>query len=412
MQAESLLTKLLGTQGWTIGKWSVDDDTHSVTVCVEPAHAWGYCSTCGAACKHLRGTLKRRRWRHLDLCLYPAYIESPLRRVECRRCGLRVEAVPWARPGSRFSHELEDAMLRMARDSSFLAVATHFKVGWKVVRAMVTRLIRWYSQRPRQKALRVIGVDEISYGRGRDKYLTVVWDHVAGEVVWVGQGRERGTLDQFYTKLGKGRCGKLRVVTMDMSESYIQATRNAAANADIVFDRFHIERHLTRAVDEIRKEEFFRNGGEARRWFQGKKWLLLAKHRRVHWRHRTPLYELLLLNTRLFRAYVAKEAFEHFWTYKTREGALRFLNRWVDALRWQRLEPLKRFARMLFDHIDGVVAWATERVTNAALEGNNARIRSLSHRAHGFRNVTQLIERIFHCFAQVTMPWLPHSRRA
>jgi len=117
---------------------------------------------------------------------------------------------------------------------------------------------------------------------------------------------------------------------------------------------------------------------------------------------------LLVLNRRLYRAYVAKEAFEHFWTYRSRAGALGYLQGWLKMLRWQRLAPLKRFAQMLFDHLDGVLAWATERLSNAALEGNNARIRSLSHRAHGFRNVRNLIERIFHCFTPTAMPWIVH----
>jgi transposase len=198
---------------------------------------------------------------------------------------------------------------------------------------------------------------------------------------------------------------------MDMAPGYIQATRTAAAQATIVFDRFHIERHLTRAVDEVRKEEFFRQGEYGRRLLRGKKWLLLRRHRRVHWRRRSVLYDLLALNRRLCRAYVAKELFEHFWSYRSREGAFTFLSRWAASLRWQRLQPLRRFADMLFKHLDGVLAWAKERITNAALEGNNARIRGLSHRAHGFRNVANLVERIYHAFAPASMPRIPHPRR-
>ena len=265
----------------------------------------------------------------------------------------------------------------------------------------------WASQQPRRHALRLIGVDEVSYGRGQQKYLTVVWDHEAGAVVWVGAGREQATLERFYAHLGRRRCRKLAVVTMDMCAGYMRATRAAAAQATIVFDRFHIERHLVRAVDEIRKQEFFRAGAWRRRLVRGKKWLLLTKQRRLRrQRRRGTLLELLVLNRRLYRAYVAKETFEHFWTYRTRAGALAYLQGWVRLLRWQRLAPLQRFAQMLFAHLDGVLAWATERLSNAALEGNNARIRSLSHRAHGFRNVRNLIERIYHCFTPTALPWL------
>lgn len=382
-----------------------------VVIRVEPTRHWGFCSGCGRVCKRLRGTPKRRRrWQHLELGLYRSVIESPLRRVHCGRCGLVLEAVPWARPGSRLSRELEDAMLRLARQASFLAVARHYGVGWKVVSALVARLIRWFTKRPRRHALRVIGVDEISYGRGQSKYLTVVWDHEAGEVVWVGSGREGEVLGRFYAMLGKRRCAKLRVVTMDMWPGYIRETKRAAPQSTIVFDRFHIERHLTRAVDEVRKEEFFRRGAEGRKVLRGKKWLLLRKHRRVHWRRRPELYQLLRLNRRLCKAYVLKELFERFWSYTTRRTAGTFLDWWTGLLRWQRLPPLRRFAQMLYDHLDGVLAWATVRKTNAALEGNNARIRGLSQRAHGFRNVGHLIERVYHCFTPAAMPWLPESQ--
>jgi transposase len=412
MQAEILLSKLLGTQGWSVETWDIDERRQVVEIRVVPTRQWGYCSGCGCVCKRLRGTPKRRRrWRHLDLGRYRSVIESPLRRVHCRRCGLVLEAVPWARPGSRFSRELEDGMLRLARQASFVAVARHY-VGWKVVSALVSRLIRWFTKRPRRHALRVIGVDEISYGRGQSKYLTVVWDHEASEVVWVGTGREGEVLQRFYAMLGKRRCSKLLVVTMDMWPGYIRATQAAAAQATIVFDRFHIERHLTRAIDEVRKEEFFRKGTAGRRVLRGKKWLLLRRHRRVHWRRRAELYRVLRLNQRLCKAYVLKETFERFWSYRTARSALAFLMWWTTLLKWQRLDPLRRFGRMLFEHLDGVLAWATERRSNAALEGNNARIRSLSHRAHGFRNAAHLIERVYHCFTPAAMPWLPDSQAA
>ncbi len=163
MRAETLLTRLLETQGWRLRAWQVDDPHRTVTVHLEPTREWADCSGCGAASRRLRGVLKRRRWRHLPLGLYGTVVEAPLRRVDCRSCRrLSVGAVPWARPGSRLSRQLEDLVLRLAREASFLAVAHHFGVTWKVVAALVRRLIRWYSRRTRRRALRLIGVDEVS----------------------------------------------------------------------------------------------------------------------------------------------------------------------------------------------------------------------------------------------------------
>jgi transposase len=163
-----------------------------------------------------------------------------------------------------------------------------------------------------------------------------------------------------------------------------------------VFDRFHIERYLTWAVDEVRKREFWRRGGRYRDAVRGKKWLLLKKHRRLHWRKRGDLALLLMQNRQLFRAYVLKEQFDHAWTYTTERGMKAFILHWRKALNWTRLTPLIEFWELLMRHIDGVVAWAKHRLSNAALEGNNTRVRYISQRGRGYRNPNNLMQVLYH----------------
>jgi transposase len=243
---------------------------------------------------------------------------------------------------------------------------------------LIERWVQESAARQFRKPLRVIGVDEVSYGRGKRKFLTIVWDHMRARVVWIGEGRERDTLDGFFAKLGRRRSRRLRVVTMDMWRGYITSVQAHAPLAEIVFDRFHIERYLTQAVEEVRRQEFFRRGGVYRDTVRGKKWLLLTKFRRLRRRKRVELMALLTMNRRLFMAYTVKEQFEHAWTYRTQQGMREFLKRWRRLLNWSRLTPLIEFYNMLVRHIDGVVAWARYRLTNAALEGNNSRVRAIS----------------------------------
>jgi transposase len=127
--------------------------------------------------------------------------------------------------------------------------------------ATAERWVRECADKQFRRSLRRIVVDEVSYGRGHRKYLTIVWDHDRGHVVWIGKGKERDTLDPFFAKLGQRRSRRLVCVTMDMAEAYVGAVQTHAPQADIVFDRFHIERHLTEAVNEVRKVEFWRRGG-------------------------------------------------------------------------------------------------------------------------------------------------------
>jgi len=397
LENEVLPRQLYGGNGWRIAHREYDLRTLELVVRLEPTRQSAVCSGCGETKRRfLDYKGKGRRWRHLDAWRVRTVIVAPLRRVKCRWCGIRVEKVPWARPKSRFTHHFEAEILDRARESSIQGVCRQLGVHWTSVMRLLERWVHESAEKQFRRKLRRIGVDEVSYGRGQKKYLTIVWDHDSARVVWIGKGREKETLDAFFAKLGVRRAHRLVCVTMDMAQGYIASVAKHAPQADPVFDRFHIERYLTKAVDEIRKQEFWRHGGPLRELVRGKKWLLLRKWRRVHWRRRGDLAVLLHRNERLFRAYLAKEQFDHAWSYRTEAGMLDFLVRWRRLLNWSRLRPLLEFYDMLMRHKAGVLAWAKHRLTNAALEGNNSRVRGLSIRARGYRNPDHLMVVLYH----------------
>jgi transposase len=394
MLKDILARQLCGGNGWRITdeRWSAG----GFEITLVPTRESAVCSGCGETKKRFHDTKHwDRQWRHLDGWGIRTMVVAPLRRVKCRRCGVRTERVPWARPGSRFTHAFELEMLRRARDTSIAGVCRQLGVHWTTVQRLIKRWVKEAAEKRFRRRLRKIGVDEISYGRGQSKYLTIVWDHEHGQVVWIGEGREQDTFEQFFLKLGQRRARRLWCVTMDMAHGYIAAVTKHAPQAEIVFDRFHIERHLTEAVNDVRKQEFFRRGGRYREVIRGKKFLLLKKRRRLHWRRRPELDALLALNRRLARAYVLKEQFDQAWRYRTEAGMWDFLLSWRAMLRWTRLRPLLAFWKMLQRHKVGVTNWARWHLSNAALEGNNSRIRGLSQRAHGYRNPTNLMHAIY-----------------
>jgi transposase len=392
----SILTEqLFAAKGWRVTA-TTRDDRQRVVVDLEPTRASAICSGCGETKTRMHDVKPTREWRHLDTWHMPTLVRSAVRRVRCRHCGVRVEQVPWARTRSRFTHQFEADVLRRARDTSISGVCRQLGLHWTSVMRLIERWVEESAARHFRRPLKHIGVDEISYGRGQDKYLTIVWDHDRSCIVWIGHGRDRDTLGAFFTKLGPKRSHRLVAVTMDMAQGYIAAVTAHAPQAAIVFDRFHIERYLTWAIDEVRKQEFWRRGGAYREAVRGKRFLLLRKYRRVHWRRRGALALLLAMNRRLFRAYVLKEQFEHAWTYTTARGMREFLVRWRRLLNWSRLTPLIRFWEMLWRHVDGVTAWAEYRLTNAAVEGNNSRIRGLSQRGRGYRNPNNLMLVLYH----------------
>jgi transposase len=391
----SILTEqLFSAKGWRVAATARSDE--QVVVDVEPTRASATCSGCGETKTRIHDVKPARTWRHTDCWNAPTLVRAAPRRVRCRHCGVRIEQVPWARTKSRFTHAFEAEVLRRARDCSISGVCRQLGLHWASVMRLIKRWVEESAARQFKKPLRVIGVDEVSYGRGHQKYLTIVWDHARARVVWIGEGRERDTLDGFFAKLGRRRSRRLRVVTMDMWQGYIGSVKAHAPLAEIVFDRFHIERYLTQALDEVRKQEFFRRGGAYRDAVRGKKWLLLTKFRRLRGRKRRELQALLDMNRRLYKAYTLKEQFEHAWTYTTEQGMRDFLVRWRRLLNWSRLTPLIAFYDMLMRHIDGVVSWARHRMTNAALEGNNSRVRAISQRGHGYRNPNNLMLVLYH----------------
>ncbi len=172
----------------------------------------------------------------------------------------------------------------------------------------------------------------------------------------------------------------------------------------MVFDRFHIERHLHHSVDEVRKMEFWRHGGWRRQLVKGKKWLLLRRADRLTPEDSARLEQLLRYNRRLAKAYILKEDFRQLWSLPVRPRAYEFLLGWRALLRWSRLEPLKRFWNTIWKHIGGVLNYFHCWLTNGPVESQNSRTRLLSQRARGYRNHANLITMLFHCAGNLPMP--------
>ena len=391
-----LASQLAAASGWRIRFEAYDPGSGVWVYRVTPTRQSAVCSGCGETKRRALDTKNcARHWRHLDAWGIRTIIVAPLRRVACRRCGIRVELVPWARPRSRLTHMFEAEILRRARTTSIAGVCRQLELHWTTVMRLITHWVEQATERRFRRKIRIIGVDEINYGRGKDKYLTIVWDHEAGHVVWIGKGKEQQTLARFFEKLGPRRSRGLIAVTLDMAQAYIAAVREHAPQADMVFDRFHIERHLTEAVNDVRKAEFWRKGGPHRDAIRGKKFLLLKKRRRLHWRRRRELDDLFRMNRKLHIAYMLKEQFDDAWYYRTERGMAESLLRWRRLLRWQRLPPLRRFWNMIQRHWRGVLAWAKHGLSNAALEGNNSRARGISQRGHGYRNPDNLMQILY-----------------
>jgi len=256
-------------------------------------------------------------------------------------------------------------------------------------------------------APRVIGVDELSIRKGHT-YRVIVSDLDRGRPIWVGgQGRKEMDLDAFFTELGPKKTARIQLAVMDMWKPFRNAVQKNVPDAQIIFDKFHIMRHLSEALDDVRRREYQRVKGKDRAFIKGHRYTLLSSHENLSLDGRTALKKLLSANKRLNTAYVLKESFGQLWDYKTERGAHAFFERWKDSLKWQRLASYQKFATMIEKHWYGIVSYChpEHKVSLGLVEGLNNKIRVLQRRAYGYRDEEYLKLKIIAAF----LPPLPRS---
>ena len=361
------------------------------------------CARCGQVCRATHDTVLCR-WRHLDLGAQRCYLVCALRRVKCPDCGVRVEAVPWARPGSRFTRDFEDVVAYLAQQMAKDPIARLMRIAWDTVGAIVDRVVAERLDPGRLDALRVVGVDEVSYRR-RHRYLTVVADHDTGRIVWIAKGRNSATLQRFFDELGERRA-TIRAISIDMSGEYQRAIRESAPQAEICFDPFHVVRVGADAVDQVRRDEWNaheRSHTTTGRWVKGTRWSLLKAPERQTVDQLATLYEVQHANRALYRAFLLREELRLLYHLDDPRLAPAHLEAWLAWASRSRLRPFVRLARTLRAHRHGILAAIRLGLSNGRLEGLNSKIRLISHRSFGFHSADALIALVYLCCTGITI---------
>ena len=393
MRVTTLFRRLLGVTATLVEAVELRLDGELV-LAVRPSWRRVRCGGCGARAAGY-DRKPARRWRHLGFGATPVYLSYAPRRVQCSRCGVRTERVPWGASESRFTWGFEELVAYLAQITDKTKVTQLTGIAWPTVGAIVERVVTERLDPQRLTGLRRIGVDEFSY-RKRHGYLTVVVDHDKRRVVWAGEGRSGDVLAGFFALLGEEGRRNIREVTIDMAGGFIAAVRSWLPRAKIVFDRFHVQRLASEAVDEVRREQVREQAGTAPgRAIKRTRFILLKSP----W-HLTPpeharLSELQRTNRRLYRAYLLKEALADALDYRTPEIARAKLLAWLRWAARSRLRQFARVARTIRKHLEGIVAYIRTRLTNGLVEGLNAKLRMVARRAFGFHSAQALISMLF-----------------
>jgi transposase len=259
------------------------------------------------------------------------------------------------------------------------------------VRAIDLRYLERWSRYRKKPALRQMGVDEIYLGK-KTKFVTVVSNLETGEPLWFGQERKKETLDEFFrSQLSTRQKERIEVACVDMWAPYRLSIEEWAPCCKIVYDKFHIMQHANKAIDEVRRAEFFRKGGPMRDLMKGKRWLLLTRWVNLADGHKQMLNELFRINRKIMKAYLLKESLDRLWNYIYEGAMLCYLQSWIDQLRWQRLEPFQKLAQMLLDHLDGILNYCRLKPRLGVVEAINGNIKMLVRRGRGYKNLRYLL---------------------
>lgn len=328
------------------------------------------------------------------------YLEVEIRRVDCLVCGkVKTESVEWLADHRHFTRRFALEVGRMCREQPLTRVATLLRLSWHTVKDLEKQYLQKLVDRAGSPAPRAIGVDEISIRKGH-VYRIVVSDLDRKRPIWVGgDGRSEKDLEMFFSWLGPRKAAKIKLAVMDMWKPFTNAV-SLRPHIRIIYDEFHILRHLNDAIDQVRRQEYFRLSEKDRRFIKGQRYTLLSNWNHLGGEGRKSLQTLFDANTKLFKAYLLKESFSTLWTYRHPTWARKFFDNWKQQLKWQRLRPMEKFAAMIERHWNRIVSYCEvdNKVSLGFVEGVNNKIRVIQRRAYGLRDEEYLRLKILASF--------------
>jgi transposase len=410
MQVKTVLNRVHKIKGFVYGNVRFAGD--QIEVDVRPRKgSRPICSGCGQPGPGY-DTLWERYFRFVPLWAIGVVLVYAMRRVDCPRCGVTVEQVPWGDGKRHLTRAYAVFLSRWARRLSWKEVASIFNTSWEGVYRSVTWVVEYGLAYRSLDGVTAIGVDEVQFQKGH-RYLTVVYQINAGcrRLLWVGQDRTAKTLLRFFKMLGRERTAAIRFVCSDMWRPYLKVIAKKAGQAIHILDRFHIVARLNKALDEIRAAEakaLARQGYEP--ILKRSRWCFLKREENLTDSQQVKLADLLQYDLKSVRGYLLKQSFQLLWEYVSPYWAGRFLDGWVKRAVRSRLELIKAVARSIRNHRELILNWfkAKKEFNSGIVEGLNYKIKLTLRKAYGYRELKVAEIAIYHALGQLPEPELTH----
>jgi len=283
---------------------------------------------------------------------------------------------------------MECLIIDVIKQCATITGACHLmKISWDEAFGVMNRAVARGQARKEELPICHVGVDEKAFRKGHS-YMTVVCDLDRATVEYVAEDRKASSLAGYFQSLGPDRVGQIEALAMDMWEPYVKATMETVPLAadKIVFDRFHIIKHMNEAVDAVRRQEHRMLKAQGVDTLKGTKHWWLYRYDNVPDKHLRAFEAVRDMNLQTSRAWAIKETLRDLWSYRSVAWARKFFKRWYGWARRSRLEPVKEVARMLHRRLGNILTYCTHRITNGVAEGLNSKIMAIKRRACGYRN--------------------------
>jgi transposase len=384
-----------------------------IEVNVEPRKgSKGVCSKCGDSCSGY-DRLPPREFIHVPLWGLAVIFLYCMRRLECPKCGVTVETVPWSTGKSPLTTSYAWHLSEWAKLLSMQEVARQFKSSWHYVFSSVAMAVGWGRERQDLSNITAIGVDEIHWSK-KLGFMTLVYqiDNHCKRLLWCGEARKEKTITAFFDWFGEERSLNLKFVCSDMWRPYLKVIALRAKNALNILDRFHIAQKLSMAIDKVRAMEtrdLARKGKDV--VLKHSRWCVLKNPENLTLNQKVKLKELLACNLKTIRAYLLKEDFQNFWDYTSPTWAGKFLDQWCTQVMRSKLEPMKKVAKTIRSHKPLIMNWfeAKNEISLGAVEGQNNKAKVVIRKSYGFKTAEILQISLYHKLGKLPISELAHK---
>ena len=418
MHLKTILNRVTDYKSFVFEKitWQKESLTPKLEVEVRPrTNRRPVCSGCGKLAPGYDTMPTPRRFEFVPLWGIVIVLMYTMRRVNCPRCGVRVELVPWGEGKSTLTTEYTWYLAKWARRMSWKEVSEAMGVSWDRVFEAVKRAVKWGLARRDLDSITSIGVDEVQWHRGH-KYQTVVYqiDEDQKRLLWIGPDRKAKTLLRFFRFLGKERTARLQFICSDMWKAYLKVIAKKAKHAVHILDRFHVMQRMNKAMNEVRAaevKELKRDGYEPH--LKGARWLLLKRPENLTEKQAVKLDALLQYYLKSVRSHLMKEDFQRFWEYWSPGWAGRFLDQWCTRAMRSKIEPMKKVARTLREKRELILNWfrAEGRISAGIVEGFNNKLKLITRNSYGFRTQQAYEIALYHNLAALPEKTFTHRFR-